>query len=139
MKEEDLFDDIENMVLEEAQKHYSPKVLDHFQHPRNLGVMENADGSTFMSGICGDTIGIFVGVQDGKISKASFVTQGCGATVACGSAVTSMVKGMPVSDAMKITGKDLIDYLDGLPIDHTHCADLAVNTLHGALEKTGTD
>ncbi len=88
-----------------------------------------------MSGICGDTIGIFLTVEDDKIDKIGFVTDGCGPTVACGSALTCMVRGKSITDATKISSKDLLEYLGGLPIENTHCADLAVNTLLGALEK----
>jgi len=110
-------------------------VIDHFMHPRNYGELENPDGYTFMSGICGDTIGIYVAMERGRIARASFVTNGCGPTIACGSALTSMARGLTVSEAESITGGDLSEYLDGLPVENTHCADLAVNTLKGALAK----
>jgi nitrogen fixation NifU-like protein len=129
------FDELEEMLVEEARKTYSPKVMDHFENPRNFGQMENADAFTMMSGICGDTIGIYIKLNNGEIAQASFITNGCGATIACASAVTTMAQGMPVKVASQLTGASLIDYLDGLPREHTHCADLAVNTLRGALEK----
>lgn len=131
----DLFDEVEGLVLEDAAKIFSPKVIEHFRNPQNYGQMEEADGYTYMSGICGDTIGIYVGLADGKIDRISFVTDGCGPTIACSSALTCMAKGLKVADAMKLTGPDLIAYLGGLPIENTHCADLAVNTLRGALDK----
>jgi nitrogen fixation protein NifU and related proteins len=131
----DLFDEVEGLVLEDAAKIFSPKVIEHFRNPQNYGQMEEADGYTYMSGICGDTIGIYVGLADGKIDRISFVTDGCGPTIACSSALTCLAKGLKVAEAMKLTGPDLIAYLGGLPIENTHCADLAVNTLRGALEK----
>jgi nitrogen fixation NifU-like protein len=136
--EKELFDDLEGLVVEEARKIYSSAVLDHFLHPRNLGTLESPDGFAMLSGICGDTIAIFVGMDQNKIRKASFVTNGCGPTIACGSAVTCIVDGHTIEEAMELTGKDLIDYLGGLPIENTHCADLAVNTLHAALKDTGS-
>lgn len=129
------FDELEETLVEEARKTYSAKVMDHFENPRNLGKMDDADAYTMMSGICGDTIAIFVKMENGNIARASFLTNGCGATVACASAVTCMTQGMPIEIASQLTGKSLIEYLDGLPKEHTHCADLAVNTLRGALEK----
>ena len=138
-KEEDLFGDIENMIMEEARQSYSPVVIDHFNHPRNMGEMEDADGYTYMSGICGDTIGIYVRMENGNLDRLSFVTNGCGTTIACGSALTCMAQGMPLNKAKNLKGKDLLDYLEGLPVEHTHCADLAVNTLRGALEKIDGD
>jgi nitrogen fixation NifU-like protein len=133
--EQDLFNDIENMIMEEARKSYSSVVIDHYTHPRNVGEMVDADCYTYMSGICGDTIGIYVRIENDRLKHLSFVTNGCGTTVACGSALTCMAEGMMLTDAKQLTGKDLIEYLDGLPLEHTHCADLAVNTLRGALEK----
>ena len=88
-----------------------------------------------MSGICGDTIGIYVGIDDDTITRISFVTNGCGPTIACSSALTCMAKGLQIQEAMKINGNDLMKYLGGLPVEHTHCADLAVNTLRSALAK----
>jgi nitrogen fixation NifU-like protein len=134
-REKEIFDDVEGLVLEDARKTYSEKVIDHFMNPRNLGVLEKHDCFNAMSGICGDTIGIYVGLDDGRIMRISFVTNGCGPTIACSSALTCMAKGLQIQEAMKITGGDLMRYLGGLPVEHTHCADLAVNTLRSALAK----
>jgi nitrogen fixation protein NifU and related proteins len=134
-REQEVFDDIDEMVLAEARKAYSPTVIEHFLNPKNVGELEKVDGFNVMTGICGDTIAIFVGVDDDVVTRISFMTNGCGPTIACSSALTCMAKGVKVADAMKITGKDLMDYLGGLPLDHTHCADLAVNTLRSALVK----
>jgi nitrogen fixation protein NifU and related proteins len=134
-EKEIVFDDIEGMVLEEARSVYSEKVIEHFLHPRNLGAMEAPDCFNAMTGICGDTIGMFVALQDETIARISFVSDGCGPTIACSSALTSMAKGLRIGDAMKITSTDLMEYLGGLPIEHTHCADLAVNTFRSALAK----
>jgi len=131
----EIFDDLEGMTLGEAKKVYSEKVIELFTNPRNMGALERADSSTYMSGICGDTVGMFVGVQNGIIDRIGFVTNGCGPTIACSSALTCMAEGRLVQEAMALTSGDLIEYLGGLPIEHTHCADLAVNTLLGALEK----
>ncbi|MFH0959317.1 MAG: iron-sulfur cluster assembly scaffold protein [Pseudomonadota bacterium] len=137
--ENDIFDDIEGLVLEEAAKLFSPIVIEHFNNPRNMGSIEDADAYTFMSGICGDTIGIFLRTSDQKISKIGFVTNGCGPTIACASALTSMAEGRPPEEARRITPEELIEFLGGLPKENTHCADLAVNTLRGALAKLEKD
>ena len=134
-REKEVFDDMEGLVLEEARKTYSPRVIDHFLNPRNVGELDNADCFNAMSGICGDTIGIYVGLDDETITRISFVTNGCGPTIACTSALTCMAKGLKIQEAMKITGRDLIEYLGGMPVEHTHCADLAANTLRSALAK----
>jgi len=134
-REQEIFDDVEGLVLEDARKTYSEKVIDHFMNPRNWGILENHDCFNAMSGMCGDTIGIYVGLDDTRISRIGFVTNGCGPTIACSSALTCMAKGLKIQDAIKITGQDLMEYLGGLPVENTHCADLAVNTLRSALAK----
>jgi nitrogen fixation NifU-like protein len=135
-QEKDVFDDIEGLIVEEARAIYSKTVIEHFMNPQNIGPMEDADCSTFMTGMCGDTIGIYVKLDDNRrIGTISFITNGCGPTIACGSALTCMARGLPVDDARNISSSALIEFLDGLPRENTHCADLAVNTLHGALAK----
>lgn len=137
-RENEVFDDIEGIVLAEARKIYSARVIDHFLNPRNIGQLKNADSFSALTGICGDTIGIYIGFDNEKIAHISFITDGCGPTIACSSAVTCMAKGLQIEKAMRITADDLIKYLGGLPVEHTHCAALAVNTLRSALAtKTG--
>jgi nitrogen fixation protein NifU and related proteins len=135
VNENKLFDESEGVGLEEAKKTYSPSVIDHFLNPRNQGALDDYDCYTYMSGICGDTVGIYIVLLGGRIDRIGFVTNGCGPTIACGSALTCLATGMAVQEAKEITGARLIEYLGGMPIEHTHCADLAVNTLRGALEK----
>jgi nitrogen fixation NifU-like protein len=135
VNEDKLFDEEEGLSLEEAKKTYSPAVIDHFQNPRNMRALDDYDCYTYMSGICGDTVGIYIGLLGGRIERIGFVTNGCGPTIACGSALTCMAEGKTIREAKEITGGALIAHLGGLPVEHTHCADLAVNTLRGALEK----
>jgi len=138
-KEQEIFDDVEGLVLDDAKKTYSEQVIDHFLNPRNWGILEDHDCFNAMSGICGDTIGIYVGLDDSIITRIGFVTNGCGPTIACSSALTCMAKGLQIEEAMKITGPELIKYLGGLPLENTHCADLAVNNLRSALAKALSD
>jgi len=133
--DKEMFDELEGLALEQAQKMYSATVIDHFQNPRNYGELPDADCYTYMSGICGDTIGIYVGLTDGRIGRIGFVTNGCGPTIACSSALTCLANGLTVAEARSLSSAQLIAYLDGLPLENTHCADLAVNTLKGALAK----
>jgi nitrogen fixation NifU-like protein len=134
-KETDVFDDIEGLVLSEARKAYSETVIDHFMNPRNVGIIEKADCHTFMTGICGDTIGFYVKLDGDRIGQVTFMTNGCGPTIACASAMTCMAQGRTIKEASNINGEQLIAFLGGLPLENTHCADLAVNTLRGALDK----
>ena len=101
---------LKDWFSQDARKTYSEKVIDHFMNPRNLGALENPDCFNAMSGICGDTIGIYVGLDDDKIARISFVTNGCGPTIACSSALTCMAKGLQIQEAMKITrqGSDAV-------------------------------
>jgi nitrogen fixation protein NifU and related proteins len=134
-KEHEIFDDIEGLLLEDARKIYSEEVIDHFMNPKNHGILEDHDCFNAMSGICGDTIGMYVGLENARITRIGFVSDGCGPTIACSSALTCMAKGLSIPQAMKIAGDDLMRYLGGLPVEHTHCADLAINTLRSALAK----
>jgi len=135
MAENEIFDELQELILADARKTYSETVIDHFLHPRNAGEIQDADSYAVMSGICGDTIEMFVGLDSDRIDRISFVTNGCGPTIACSSALTCLVKGCTVAEAMHVSGADVMGFLGGLPRESTHCADLAVNTLRGALEK----
>ncbi len=134
-----IFDEVEEMITSAEKKQFSEKVIEHFHNPRNYGKLDNYDCYTYMTGICGDTVGFFLKLSEGKIERIGYETDGCGPTVACASALSCMAEGLSFAEAMSMQGKDLVDYLDGLPIENTHCADLAVNTLKGALEKCNTD
>ena len=120
-------------VLEMYGK-YSEKAIDHARNPRNVGNIPKADGFGQESGECGDTMGIWVKVRDGVVTRATFWTDGCGATIACGSAVTELAIGKTVEEAMAIDKEAVLEALDGLPEDHHHCAELAAAALHSALE-----
>jgi nitrogen fixation NifU-like protein len=131
----EVFDEVEEMVATDAKKRFSETVVEHFHHPRNCGKLENYDCYTYMSGMCGDTVGYFVKIEGDAIKGIGFESDGCGPTVACASALTCIADGMSIPEVMKLKGDDLLDYLGGLPLENSHCADLAVNTLKGALEK----
>ncbi|MFH0823378.1 MAG: iron-sulfur cluster assembly scaffold protein [Pseudomonadota bacterium] len=133
----DEFDEIEDQILADARRLYSETVLDHFKHPRNLDVMNSPDAYIQMSGMCGETIGIFVGLDGDVIDRISFVTDGCGPTVACGSAVTCLAEGRTTAEAGCLNSQDVVAYLGGLPNENVACAELAVNVLRGALAEAG--
>lgn len=122
---------------------YSEKVLDHFQHPRNMGELENASGvGTVGNAKCGDIMRIFLDVDDqGIIRDVKFKTFGCGAAVATSSMATEMIKGKTVQEALKVTNKAVMEALDGLPPVKVHCSVLAEEAIQAALwdyaEKNG--
>ena len=122
---------------------YSEKVMDHFEHPRNVGEIENASGvGTVGNAKCGDIMRIFLDIDDdGIIRDVKFKTFGCGAAVATSSMATELVKGKTVQEAMQVTNKAVMEALDGLPPVKVHCSLLAEEAIHAALwdyaEKTG--
>ncbi len=127
---------------------YSKKVLDHFNHPRNVGEMENPDGvGTVGNPVCGDIMRLFIKVKekDGEeyIEDAKFQTLGCGAAIATSSIATEMFKGKPLKDAVKLTNQAITEALGGLPAVKLHCSVLAEQALRSALadfyRKTGRD
>ncbi len=125
-------------VLEDIQKElwadYTETVIDHAQHPRNVGSIPNADGSASVTGSCGDTMEIWLRVMDGRIKEAKFWTDGCGTSIAAGSMITEMANGKGLAGASKITQKDVLNALGGLPEESLHCALLAADTLKGAIK-----
>ena len=114
---------------------YSEKVMDHFQHPRNVGEIENASGvGTVGNAKCGDIMRMYLDIDDnGIIRECKFKTFGCGAAVATSSMATEMVKGKSIQDAMKVTNKAVMEALDGLPPVKVHCSLLAEEAIHAAL------
>ena len=114
---------------------YSEKVMDHFEHPRNVGEIENASGmGTVGNAKCGDIMRIYLDIDDNQIIRdVKFKTLGCGAAVATSSMATELVKGKSVQDAMQITNKAVMEALDGLPPVKVHCSLLAEEAIHAAL------
>ena len=102
-------------------------------NPRNLGDMSDADGFGRVTGSCGDTMEIWLKVNSGTIADASFMTDGCGTSIASGSMVTELAKGRSVSEARRISQQDVLSALGGLPKESEHCALLAADTLKEAI------
>ncbi len=114
---------------------YSEKVMDHFRHPRNVGVLENADGVGEVGNAqCGDIMKIYLKVDNDVITDVKFETFGCGSAIASSSMATEMIKGKPVSEAMELTNKAVAEALDGLPAHKLHCSVLAEEAIKKALQ-----
>ena len=113
---------------------YNEKVVDHFSNPRNAGEMKNPDaiGETG-SFKCGDTMKIYLKIEEDIIKDVRFQTYGCGAAIASSSMLTEMVKGKTLDEALKITNQDVADELGGLPPLKLHCSNLAADALHEAI------
>ncbi len=114
---------------------YNDLVMDHFTNPRNVGEIPDADGIGETGSFkCGDTMTIYIKVENEIISDVKFQTFGCGAAIASSSMLTEMVKGMTLKEAMRLTNKDVSDRLGGLPPLKLHCSNLAADALHNAIE-----
>ncbi len=114
---------------------YSKKVMEHFLNPRNMGVIEDADGiGTAGNPVCGDTMTIYIKVKNGRIVDIKFQTFGCAAAIATSSMITELAKGKTLEEAEKITRDDVADALDGLPPIKMHCSNLAADALRAAIE-----
>ena len=114
---------------------YNQKVLDAFAHPKNVGVIENADGEgTVGNATCGDIMKITLKIENDVIVDAKFQTFGCTATIATSSTATEMVKGMTVDEALKLTNARVVEELEGLPPQKIHCSVLAEETIKKAIE-----
>ena len=109
------------------------KTLEHILTPRHLGMLSEPDGQAQIIGPCGDTIEVFLKIDDGVVCKAFFLTDGCEYTIACGDAICELAEKKTVKEAFQINAEKLFDYLEGLPKDHVHCASLAANTMRKAL------
>ena len=115
---------------------YSEKVMDHFRNPRNVGVIEDANGIGEVGNAkCGDIMKMYLKIEDDDIVQdVKFETFGCGSAIASSSMATELIKGKPVSEAMKLTNKAVAEALDGLPAYKMHCSVLAEEAIQSALE-----
>ena len=114
---------------------YSEVVMDHFTHPRNVGVIEDADGVGEVGNAkCGDIMKIYLKIENDIIVDVKFETFGCGSAIASSSMATELIKGHPVSEALSLTNKAVVEALDGLPAHKIHCSVLAEEAIKNALK-----
>ena len=115
---------------------YSETVMDHFRHPRNVGVIENADGVGEVGNAkCGDIMKIYLKIENDTISDVKFETFGCASAIASSSVLTDMVKGMKAEDALKLTNKEIAEALGGLPKEKMHCSVMGQEALEAAIRQ----
>ena len=114
---------------------YSEKVMDHFRNPRNVGVIEDANGIGEVGNAkCGDIMKMYLKIEDGVVQDVKFETFGCGSAIASSSMATEMIKGKPVSQLLELTNKAVVEALDGLPAHKLHCSVLAEEAVKSALK-----
>lgn len=122
---------------------YNEKVIDHYANPRNVGEIENASGVGEVGNpVCGDIMRIYLKVENDVIVDVKFKTFGCGAAIASSSVTTEMIKGKTVEEALKLTNKDVVNELGGLPPVKLHCSVLAEEAIRKAVAdyyKNNTD
>jgi len=115
---------------------YSPQLLDHFEHPRNAGEVDNPDAFAEVENpVCGDILRLSLKVADGRISEIRFRCKGCVPAMACASALTELAKGKTVAEAWRLRREKLVDIVGGLPEASTHASHLAMDALAAALKK----
>ena len=114
---------------------YSEKVMDHFLNPRNIGVIEDADGIGEVGNAkCGDIMKIYLKIKDGIVVDVKFETFGCGSAIASSSMATELIKGKPLEEVKELTNKAVTEALDGLPAHKLHCSVLAEEAIQNALD-----
>ena len=114
---------------------YSEKVMDHFRHPRNVGVIEDANGIGEVGNAkCGDIMKMYLKIVDGIVEDVKFETFGCGSAIASSSMATELIKGKPLSEVRSLTNAAVAEALDGLPAHKMHCSVLAEEAIRSALE-----
>ena len=114
---------------------YSEKVMDHFRNPRNVGVIEDADGiGEVGNAVCGDIMKIDLKIEDDTVADVKFETFGCGSAIASSSMATELIKGKPLSEALALTNQAVTEALDGLPAHKLHCSVLAEEAIRAAVK-----
>jgi nitrogen fixation NifU-like protein len=126
--------ELQEQIMAELRRTYSAAVIDHWQNPRNFRMLEAADGYAEITGSCGDTMEMFLRVKGEIITECSFQTDGCGTTVACGSAATELAAGKTFLETLgAVSAAEILRILGGLPESSVHCAQLAAETLRRAM------
>ncbi|MDD6097053.1 MAG: Fe-S cluster assembly scaffold protein NifU [Anaerovoracaceae bacterium] len=123
---------------------YSDKVMDHFENPRNVGIIEDANGVGEVGNpTCGDIMKMYLKIEDDVIVDVKFKTFGCGSAIATSSMATELIKGKTITEALELTNKAVVEALDGLPARKIHCSVLAEDAIRMALkdyyEKSGRE
>jgi nitrogen fixation NifU-like protein len=125
---------LQDQIMEQIRRTYSPAVIEHWQNPRNLRPLDTPDGHAQVKGICGDTMEMYLHVKDEIITECAFQTDGCGMTIVCGSVATELAINKSFTEALAaVSTAEILRVLGGLPEESVHCAQLAAETLRRAL------
>jgi nitrogen fixation NifU-like protein len=120
--------------MSEQTGSYNPIVIDHFTHPRNMGEMDNPDGvGEATNPVCGDTMRLFIKVEENRVIDAKFLTFGCAAAIASSSITTEMIRGKTLEEILRISNQTVAEALGGLPPTKIHCSVLAEDAINAAV------
>ena len=119
-----------------SSEHYSPTLIDHFEHPRNAGKLDGANAEGLVTNpVCGDSMRLFMRIEDGRVVAASFLTSGCPASIATSSVATEMITGRSLEEAEALTRQDFADAIGGLPKSKLHCSVLAQAAVRNTIQQ----
>jgi len=125
---------LQEQIIDQYRKYYSDKVIELWENPKYMDKISEPDGYSKVKGTCGDSMEIFLKTKNDFITEATFLSDGCGATIACGSTVAEIARGKPFTKVLGlVNANEIIKRLDGLPKEHLHCADLASEAMRRAL------
>lgn len=130
---DDFVQELQDCITEEIKEVYGEIAYQRWLNPPNRRPLPSPDGHAVLRGVCGDTMEIFLKFEHDRVSNASFQTDGCGASIVCGSFAAEMALGKNPDELLEITGESIIERLGKLPKNDAHCAFLAAETLHEAL------
>ena len=129
--------ELQKEIIEQEREIFSAQVMEQAHNPTNYGRMNEPDAYGTVRGSCGDTMEFYLRLTGGKIEQATFTTNGCGSSLACGNILTTMIQGMSVEEAGGVEPEAVLQALGGLPEEYEHCATLAVLTLREAIANRG--
>ena len=132
---DDFIDKLQEQIFQETKEVYGEEVFARWQNPKFMGRMTNASCVGRLTGNCGDKMEIYLRISNDQVEEASFFTDGCGASVACGSMVSELAIGKDLEEACQIGGDTVLMALGGLPEEENHCAFLAAETLMAAIHQ----
>ena len=135
---DDFADSLQEQINEEVIQKYGKRIYERWRNPRFMGPMENPTAHARVTGSCGDTMEIYLRLEEGVVKEASYTTDGCGCSAACASVACELAVGKRTEEIAGITGETIVDILEGLPEDDVHCAFLAAETLQIALSSVVT-
>jgi nitrogen fixation NifU-like protein len=127
-------DQLQEQIFEETREAFGEKVYQRWRQPLYMQAMDSPDGHANLRGECGDSIEIFLKFESNRVTQASFLTDGCATSVVCGSFAAEIALGKTTDELLDIDGKVILNELGGLPAENEHCAHLAAESLHAALD-----